>query len=69
MLIFDFSIFLESVGLRYNQTHSEHPSTFKIAQNIFYPFPRVGVSADCPGGVAWTHVTSDVLFQGVSYLL
>ena len=26
------------------------------------------MSADCPGGVAWTHVTSDVLFQAVSSL-
>ena len=33
-----------------------------------YSLPRVGVSADCPGGVAWTHVTSDVLFQAVSSL-
>ena len=26
------------------------------------------MSADCPGGTAWTHVNSDVLFQGVSFL-
>ena len=43
--------------------------TYFVEKKLFYPFPRVGVSADCPGGVAWTHVTSDVLFQGVSYLL
>jgi len=27
---------------------------------------RIGVSRDCPAGVAWSHVRSDTLFQGVT---